>query len=164
MKMLVCLLMTLLVVSLQSTVIPVLAKGSSRPDLVLLYVVSAGLVGGRENGVFYGLLGGLLQDLLSVGIFGVNTLSKMIIGLSVGLLERKFNKDNAVMPLVGIWAATALSQALSFLLLLYHGYGFRWELWGPSFLWVLLYHTVLILPMYWLLRSIFQQVDKMKSS
>lgn len=163
MKMMVCLLVTFLVVSLQSTVVPVLATGNSRPDLVLLYVVSAGLVGGRENGVFCGLLGGLLQDLLSVGIFGINTLSKMLIGLSVGLLERKFNKDNPVMPLVGIWAATGLSQLLSFLLLAYHGYGYRWELWGLSFLWVLLYHTLLILPMYWLLRSIYNLVEKMKA-
>ena len=160
MKVMVSLFVTLMMVSLQSTVVPVIATGNTRPDLVLVYVVSAALVGGRENGVFCGLLAGLLQDLLSVGLFGINAFSKMIVGLTVGLLERKFNKNNPVLPMIGAWGGSAAAQVLAFLFLAFHGMGWNWALWGPSFFGVLLYHSVLILPVYWLLRLINHFVDK----
>ena len=106
MRILIRLFVMLLVVSLQSTVIPALSIGAVRPDLVLVVVVSAALTGGRESGVLCGAFGGLLQDLLSADPFGLNTLSKMLLGLLFGLYERKVNPGNLWLPLVAIAAGT----------------------------------------------------------
>lgn len=112
----------LLSVSLQSTVIPVLSIGGAHPDFVLVVVVSAALAGGRETGVLCGAFGGILQDLLSAGSFGINTLSKMLLGLIVGFYERKVNQGNLLLPLVAIVAGTVGATALSALFLLAYGF------------------------------------------
>jgi len=112
----------LLSVSLQSTVIPVLSIGGIRPDFVLVVVVSAALAGGRETGVLCGTFGGLLQDLLSSGPFGTNTLSKMLLGLVVGLYERKVNQGNLLLPMVAIIAGTVGSTVVSMVIMLAYGF------------------------------------------
>jgi len=112
----------LLSVSLQSTVIPVLSIGGIRPDFVLVVVVSAALTGGRETGVLCGTFGGLLQDLLSSGPFGINTLSKMLLGLAVGFYERKVNQGNLLLPMVAIVAGTVGSTVVSMVIMLAYGF------------------------------------------
>lgn len=109
-------------VSLQSTLIPVLSVGGVRPDFVLVVVISAALTGGRETGVMCGTIGGILQDLLSVGPFGINTLSKMLLGLLIGLYERKVNQGNLLLPMVAVIAGTFGSTVLSLIFLASYGY------------------------------------------
>jgi len=111
----------LLAVSLQSTVIPVLSIGGVRPDFVLVVVVLAALSGGRETGVLCGVLGGLLQDLMSVGPFGLNILAKLLLGLLVGFYERKVNQGNFLLPLVTIAAGTVGATILTAVFLLAYG-------------------------------------------
>ncbi len=113
----------LLSVALQSTVIPVISIGGIRPDFVLVVVVSAALTEGRETGVLCGAFGGLLQDLLSAGPFGINTFSKMLLGLLVGFYERKVNQGNLLLPMVAIIAGTVGATAVSAFFLLAYGYG-----------------------------------------
>jgi rod shape-determining protein MreD len=121
MRVLICFGIMLLSVSLQSTVIPALSIGGIRPDLVLVVVISAALTGGRETGVLCGAFGGILQDLLSAGPFGVNTLSKILLGLVIGFYERKVNQGNFLLPIVAIVAGTMASTAISALFLLAYG-------------------------------------------
>src|SRR5664280_634373 len=104
MRLLAWFVVMLVSVSLQSTLIPALSIGGVRPDLVLVVVVSAALTRGRETGVLCGVFGGVLQDLLSAGPFGV--LSKMLVGLFVGFYERKINQQNWLMPLMAVGAGT----------------------------------------------------------
>ena len=121
MRILIWIFVMLLSVSLQSTVIPVLSFGAVRPDFVLVVVVLAALSGGRETGVLCGAVGGLLQDLLSVGPFGFNTLTKMLLGLLLGFYERKVNQGNLLLPMVAIVAGTVGATVLSALFLLAYG-------------------------------------------
>jgi rod shape-determining protein MreD len=106
MKILMWLLVMVLTVSLQSTVIPAISAGGVHPDFVMVVVVLAALMGGRETGVLCGVVGGLLQDLLSVGPFGVHTLTKMTLGLLLGFYERKVNQGNLLLPMLAIIAGT----------------------------------------------------------
>ena len=108
-------------VSLQSTVIPVLSIGGVRPDLVLVVVVSAALAAGKEVGVLCGVFGGVLQDLLSVGPFGYNTLTKMLLGLLVGLYERKVNKGSLLLPLLAVAVSTVGVAVIAAMFLLAYG-------------------------------------------
>lgn len=59
-------------------------------DLVLVGVVYAALLWGPVAGMLAGTVGGLLQDLLSVGIVGVGGLSKTIVGFGAGVIGTQF--------------------------------------------------------------------------
>lgn len=151
----------LLAVSLQSTMIPVIAVGGVRPDLVLVIVVSAALADGRETGVLCGIFGGVLQDLLSVGPFGVNTLTKMIVGLIVGIYEHKVNKKNLLLPLVAVSAGTLTAMAVNMAFLF--GYGQ-----SEAILTILTrvppalaYHLLLIIPIHMAILWLKQKQEKL---
>ena len=97
----------------QATLAPLIAIKGARPDLLLVLVTSAGLLYGKEMGVGIGFFCGLLQDLASGNIFGVNTLSKMAVGYGFGLAERKVFKENIFLPILALAVGTALNGALS---------------------------------------------------
>lgn len=122
MKTLIWFFVMLISVSFQSTVIPVLSIGGIRPDFVLVVVISAALTGGRETGVLCGAFGGILQDLLSAGPFGLNTLSKMLLGLVFGFYERKVNQGNLLLPMVAVIAGTLGSTAVAAVFLVAYGF------------------------------------------
>jgi len=144
-------------VSLQSTVIPVLSIGGVRPDLVLVVVVSAALTAGRETGLICGVFGGLLQDLLSVGPFGYNTLSKMLLGFLVGMYERKVNQGSLLLPLLAVAAATVGAAVLAVVFLLAYGQERQIASLLVQVLPATAYHILLAVPVHflivWLIRS-----------
>ena len=157
MKTLILFVVMVAAMSLQSTVIPVLSIGGVRPDLVLVVVVSAALTAGRETGLICGVFGGLLQDLLSVGPFGYNTLSKMLLGFLVGLYERKVNQGSLLLPLLAVAAATVGAAVLAVVFLLAYG---QERLIASLLVQVLpatAYHILLAVPVHflivWLIRS-----------
>ena len=123
MRALIWFVIMLVSVSLQSTVIPVISLGGVRPDVVLVVVISAALPRGRETGLLCGAFGGILQDLLSAGPFGLNTLTKMLLGLLIGFFERKVNQGNLLLPLVAIAAGTVGATLMSAMFLLFYGFG-----------------------------------------
>lgn len=122
MRVLIWFVIMLMSVSLQSTVIPVISIGGIRPDFVLVVVVSVALTRGKETGLLCGAFGGILQDLLSAGPFGLNTLTKMLLGLLVGFYERRVNQGNLLLPLVAIAAGTVGATVISALFLLAYGF------------------------------------------
>ena len=148
MKILMWLFGMLLSVSLQSTVIPALSAGGVQPDFVMVVVVLAALTGGRETGVLCGVFGGLLQDLLSVGPFGVHTLTKMTLGLLMGFYERKVNQGNLLLPMMAIVAGTVGSGVLSALFLLAYGLAGAIPALFLRMVPVTAYHLLLAAPVY----------------
>ena len=135
-------------VSLQSTMIPVVSIGGIRPDFVLVVVVSAALSGGRETGVLCGAFGGLLQDLLSTGPFGLNTLIKMTLGLVFGFYERKVNQGSLLLPLVAIIAGTMGSTLMTALFLLAYGWAEGIPLLLMQMFPTMAYHVLLAAPVH----------------
>ncbi|TBR21115.1 MAG: hypothetical protein EPO63_09010 [Candidatus Nitrosotenuis sp.] len=70
---------------LQTSVLRMYA--SIAPDTALLATAWFALRYGRYGGLDSGVLGGLLQDVASFGMMGINLLSKGVIGLLVGWLK-----------------------------------------------------------------------------
>jgi rod shape-determining protein MreD len=144
-------------VSLQSTVIPVLSIGGVRPDLVLVVVVSVALSVGKEMGVLCGVFGGLLQDLLSVGPFGYNTLTKMLLGLLVGLYERKVNKGTLLLPLLAVAVSTLGVAVVAAIFLLAYGQERQIAVLLLQLIPATAYHILLVVPVHylvtWLMRD-----------
>lgn len=160
MRVLVWLVVMLVAVALQSTVIPALALDGLRPDLILVTVVAAALTEGREAGVLCGIIGGLLQDLLSAGTFGVNILTKMLVGLLVGIFERKINKKNLLMPLAAVGAGTVAALLIQVLFFLGYGRTGAVRLAISQFAPVLAYHLILMAPVYLALLWLKRRLDR----
>lgn len=138
-------------VSLQSTVIPALSIGGVRPDLVLVVVVSAALSSGKETGVVCGVFGGLLQDLLSVGPFGYNTLTKMLLGLLIGLYERKINQGSLLLPLLAVAASTVGAAIIAAVFLIAYGQERQITALFMQLLPATAYHILLAVPVHFLI-------------
>ena len=61
---------------------------SARPDAMLLVTVHIGMRRGVESGLTSGFILGLLQDILTGGLLGANSLSKGLLGYFIGGLAR----------------------------------------------------------------------------
>ena len=107
---------------IQSTLLPLIAFKGICPDMLLIVVVSYSLLSGKEKGVGMGFFAGLLQDLASGSIFGINTLSKLATGYFFGLAERQVFKEHILLPVTATAVATVFNGIVMFLVLFMLGY------------------------------------------
>ena len=68
--------------------------GGVTPDLLLIVVIILALFNGPRHGAYWGFLAGLLQDLFSGGLFGVNIVSKLLLGYTFGFLKQKLSRGS----------------------------------------------------------------------
>ena len=64
-------LMIILAFTVQNCIFPLLPFLSASPNLLLILTFSFGFIHGKEAGMYYGLLSGLLMDLFYSGPFGL---------------------------------------------------------------------------------------------
>ncbi|HWR40483.1 MAG TPA: rod shape-determining protein MreD [Patescibacteria group bacterium] len=114
------------VTALQASMIPVVFLGVAKPDLPLILVVSCGLLTGKERAVGVAFFVGLLQDLTSGNIFGLNILAKMLTGYATGISERQVFKENFLLPVLAVAVASLLNSAVMLALLFLFGYRMEW--------------------------------------
>jgi rod shape-determining protein MreD len=122
-------------VVVQTTLVPFAQVGNARPDLLLAVSVSMGLIFGRVAGASVGFFGGLLWDLLTAQIFGMNTLAKLITGYTAGGFEKQVFKENPIVPILALFLATFVHE-----LILYMS-AVAFEIKVPF--WALVGHTIL---------------------
>ena len=82
--------------SAQTTWLELFSFEGVTPDLALVLVVYCGVRHSRTVGIGAGVFTGLVQDSLSGGLLGVNTLSKGLIGYFFSTLKNKFYVDGIV--------------------------------------------------------------------
>lgn len=114
-------LVLLLAWFVQGAVIAALPLGSAKPDLILIVVCVFGLSSGSEPGSIGGFAGGFLQDMLGIGVIGVNALGKSLIGYASGRVDKAYLGDSIVIPIVFISMMTAASQVIDILVMLILG-------------------------------------------
>lgn len=151
----------LVAVVVQSAVLPFFPINNVHADILLLVVASTGLLQGNVKGGVLGFAAGLLQDVTSGTIFGLNTFSKMVIGYLFGSIERKVFKEQALLPVVVAVAATLLNYLLMAVLM--HGIGYRFGIMSNMaavLLPMLLYNVILAIPVYKLICRIMSIVEK----
>lgn len=114
----------LLIVSLaaQAVLLPLIFTRGVKPDILLIIIVAAGLLAGRERAIGVAFFAGLMQDFVSGNVFGLNTLSKMAVGYAAGLAERKVFKESILLPVLATVIATFLNSAIMQALLFLLGY------------------------------------------
>jgi rod shape-determining protein MreD len=141
-------LVLVLFLVLQATVLPLVAIGGVRPDIMLIATISTGLLLGREHGVGLGFFAGLLQDLASGNVFGLNLLAKTTVGYMSGLMERKVFKENILLPLLAVMLGTALHSAVSLFILFAGGYKVDIAVEMANTLYLVGYNAVVAIPVH----------------
>ncbi|GAI02568.1 unnamed protein product [marine sediment metagenome] len=102
-----------------------------KPDLLLIVVVVFSLLKGAKEGIISGFASGLLQDIFSTGLLGINALAKTVIGFFCGIIKEKIFYEHIlfIIPLI-TFIASFIQNILILLLLRAFGieYGLAWSL------------------------------------
>ena len=106
----------------QVSFLPLISFHGISADLLLLAVVAYAFNKGKEQGVLFGFLLGLLQDLSSGTFFGLNIFSKMLVGFFCGSFSTRVFKEQALLPILSTLAATAGNYLVSLIIILLLGY------------------------------------------
>ncbi|MDP6809018.1 MAG: rod shape-determining protein MreD [Desulfobacterales bacterium] len=83
------LLVVIVLLLVQTTILEIFSLGGVTPDLALIFVVYCGVHFQRSGGIGAGVIVGFVQDCLSGGLLGINTLSKGLAGLFFSVLKDK---------------------------------------------------------------------------
>lgn len=102
-----------------------------KPDLIMVVVVVFSLRKGEKEGTISGFASGLLQDIFSTGLLGINALAKTVIGFTCGILKEKIFHEHIlfIIPVI-TFIASFMQSILIFLLLRAFGieYNLAWSL------------------------------------
>ena len=102
-----------------------------KPDLIMVVVVVFSLLKGEKEGTISGFASGLLQDIFSTGLLGINALAKTVIGFTCGILKEKIFREHILFLIPVITFIASITQSiLIFLLLRAFGieYNLAWSL------------------------------------
>lgn len=103
--------------SIQTTVLDFFTIAGVMPDLALIFVVYCGIYFQGSRGIGMGVVVGLVQDALSGGLLGVNTLSKGLVGFIFSTLKDKLIVEGFI-PIFFFIAVSSLVDGLIFYLVL----------------------------------------------
>ena len=102
-----------------------------KPDLIMVVVVVFSLMKGEKEGAISGFASGLLQDIFSTSLLGINALAKTVIGFICGILKEKIFHEHILFLIPVItFIASFIQSMIIFLLLRAFGieYNLAWSL------------------------------------
>jgi rod shape-determining protein MreD len=88
-----------LFLAMQMVLAPRLAFGRIAPDFLILLSAYLGLQRGALQGSLWGFVIGIIQDLFNPELFGLNALTKSLLGYGAGIVGSKTERDNTVIML-----------------------------------------------------------------
>lgn len=94
---------------LQTVLFPSLAIGDIVPNILIILTVATAYMQGRVGGMYMGLICGLLTDLYTGSLLGLNGAIYMAIGFIAGIAYRLYYRDDYVMPVLLIGCGNLVS-------------------------------------------------------
>jgi len=98
-----------------------------KPDLIMVVVVVFSLLKGEKEGTISGFASGLLQDIFSTGLLGINALAKTVIGFTCGILKEKIFHEHILFLIPVITFIASITQSILIFLLL-RAFGIEYNL------------------------------------
>lgn len=139
---------------LQSTGFEALKVSGLKPDPVMLLVIFYAIQQGPRKGGVFGFLAGMLQDFFTAKFLGLNTIIKLVLGFSAGLLEKRVYKENVFVPALLSVVATFAQEGCYIIMRQLAGYLTRADIHFIKYVTVLaIYHFVLAIFGYYLYYS-----------
>lgn len=131
-------------------------------DLSLLAIYSYALLRGEKYGVLIGAGVGLVQDAMTVGIFGFHIFTRSVVGYLVGLTKEKIFKENSSYHIILIGACSLLIRFCYWWLELIRT-DWHWSI-LPGFLWdtlgYCLGNMLCVVPMVYITKKIYEWIKK----
>lgn len=93
-------ILMVLAFTIQNCIFPLIPFLAATPNLLLILTFSFGFIYGKQAGMYYGLLAGILLDLFYSGSFGFYTLLFVNIGYFNGICTKYYYEDYITLPLV----------------------------------------------------------------
>ncbi|RDV82927.1 rod shape-determining protein MreD [Ammonifex thiophilus] len=106
---------------LQTTVLTYLRVAGVRPDLLLILVAFIGFWRGPREGGLWGVVAGLLCDLVAGGFVGLNALTKLLAGYLAGQAGVFFYRESSLTCALVTGTVTLVAELATYLLLLFLG-------------------------------------------
>ncbi len=150
---------------LQNTVLKIFELGAVSPNILLIITASFGFIGGRKEGMYIGVLCGILNDIFYGQLFGYYTLLYTLIGYANGFFHAVFYDLDIKQPMLLI-ALSDLAYGLiqyffQFLLRGKFDFGFYFmNVIIPEFL----YTIVLILVFYRGILRLYEKLDRLDNT
>ncbi len=143
----------ILAVAIQSGMAPQLRILGGAPDLVFLFVLAWSVHARLEEGVTWALVGGILEDLLSVTPVGTSSIGLIIMVFVINQLSAQVYTISFLLLAVFTVAGTLFQQVINYILLFLAG-GQIDMLADLSYVIIptIVYNFIFIWPVYWFLR------------
>lgn len=87
-----------------------------KPNVFIIFILFIGLFATRTMGTIYGLIVGLLLDLILGTKIGIYSVGLGLIGFLAALFDKNFSKDSRMTLMVMVVVATAIFEILCYLL------------------------------------------------
>ncbi len=148
---------------IQSSLLPLIGWHEISADLLLVAVVLVSFIRGSREGVVFGFCAGMLQDLATGSFFGVNIFSKMLIGYGSGTFLRHVFKEQTLVPVLAVTAASVVNYFIVLLFMILMGYRFDWmEQLSGLLIPMMAYNTVFAFPVLYWTRKISDRQGRQK--
>ena len=148
----------LLLAVLQTAVMPLFPILGSVPQLLFLVALAWGSLRGVNEGVVWAFVAGACQDLFSTIPMGVSSLAFMAAVFVAVMAAQVIPQNRFFLPLLQGAVGTFVFLGVYFLLLTVMGYGLGLAT-AVSFTPLVILHSILILPIYWLLNSLINTLQ-----
>lgn len=86
------------------------------PNLFVIFILFIGLFGNKTMGTIYGIVIGLLLDLILGTKIGINMVGLGLIGFLATLFDKNFSKDSRMTIMVMVVVATIIFEVISYLI------------------------------------------------
>lgn len=141
---------------LNTTLMAELRVGGGAPDLVFLLVISWALLTDLRDGLLWAVVGGVMQDWLSVAPLGTSALGLVLVVFAADTLFGEVSRGNLLVPLVVAAAGTMIYHLAVIVVLQLEGYAIP-PLTGISYVTVpaIVFNTLFILPVYRIIGTLY---------
>lgn len=103
----------LLAAVVNATIMPELRLGNGTADLVFLLVISWALLSDVRDAMLWAVIGGMLQDLLSIAPLGTSALGLVIVAFVADAIFGTISRGNLLVPFVVAGVGTVVYQMIT---------------------------------------------------
>lgn len=86
------------------------------PNIFVIYILFIGLFSGRNKGTAYGLIIGLMLDILVGNKMGIYTITLGAVGLTAGIFAKNFSKDSKITIMIMVAGLTFAFEIIVYIL------------------------------------------------
>ena len=118
MKRFIIVLVSIGLLILDNSFSPFIAINRIYPNLLFIFAIAYSIISGRKEGIFIGVVSGLLQDIFFFNGFGVNALVNMFCCLFASIVGEGILRNKKLIP-VGTIFFTTLLKVISVFVIMY---------------------------------------------